>query len=117
MPVISISLFRGKIIEDKIRICRTIQRVFKSAFKIEHDNFHFRINEYAESEMIIPAMSSHNYLIIEIDLMPGKSISEKNIFYENVKKELHALKIYENDILVILREPSSENWYVRGETA
>jgi phenylpyruvate tautomerase PptA (4-oxalocrotonate tautomerase family) len=116
MPVISISLFEGKIIEDKVRICRAIQRVFKSAFKIEHDNFHFRINEYAGSDMIIPAMSSQNYLIIEIDFMPGKLISEKNIFYENIKEELHGLKIHEDDVLVILREPSSENWYIRGET-
>jgi len=116
MAVINISLFKGKIIEDKIRICETIQKTLKSAFKIEHNNFHFRINEYAESEMIIPAGSSKNYLIIEIDLIPGKSISEKNIFYKSIIEGLQALKIDENDILVMLREPIFENWCIRGET-
>ena len=114
MVVINISIFRGKIIEDKRRICKTIQKALKSAFNIGHDNFHFRINEYAESEMIIPAMSSQNYLIIEIDLMPGKSAKEKDIFYKNIKEELRALKIYEDDILVILRESILENCCFRS---
>jgi phenylpyruvate tautomerase PptA (4-oxalocrotonate tautomerase family) len=116
MPVIIVSLFRGKIIEDKIKICEAIQKALRSAFKTEHNNFHFRINEYAESEMIIPAGSSKNYLIIEIDLMPGKSGSEKNTFYKNIRDELHVLNITENDILVMLREPTFENWCIRGET-
>jgi phenylpyruvate tautomerase PptA (4-oxalocrotonate tautomerase family) len=115
MAVINISLFKGKIIEDKIRICEAIQKALKAAFKIDHNNFHFRINEYAESEMIIPAGSSRNYLIIEIDLMQGKSISEKTIFYKDIRDELHELDINENDILVLLREPISENWCIRGE--
>jgi phenylpyruvate tautomerase PptA (4-oxalocrotonate tautomerase family) len=115
MAVINISLFKGKIIEDKMRVCETIQKTLKSAFKIGHDNFHFRINEYAETEMIIPEGTSENYLIIEIDLMPGESVSEKSKFYKNLKEGLKALKINENDILVMLREPAFENWCIRGE--
>ena len=116
MPVIIVSLFRGKIIEDKIKICEAIQKALRSAFKTEPNNFHFRINEYAESEMIIPAGSSRHYLIIEIDLMPGNSTSEKNIFYKDIRDELHALNINKNDILVMLREPIFENWCIRGES-
>jgi hypothetical protein len=115
MVVITISLFRGKIIEDRIKICEAIRKVLKSAFKIDHNNIHFRINEYAESEMVIPPWSSKHYLIIEIDLMPGKSKSEKDIFYKNIRNELYALNINDNDILVMLREPIIENWCINGE--
>ncbi len=116
MAVINISLFKGRIPEDKMRVCETIQKALKSAFSTGHDDFHFRINEYAETEMIIPEGSSRNYLIIEIALMPGESVSEKNKFYKNIQEGLQALRIKENDILVMLQEPILENWCIHGET-
>ena len=116
MPVINISLFNGRSNDDKNAICKTIIQEMKSAFKIEHNNFHCRIHEYSETEMIVPSVSSKNYISIEIAFMPGKSISEKELFYKNLQKALLAFNIKENDIIIILQEPIPENWYIRGKT-
>jgi hypothetical protein len=83
---------------------------------MEHNNFHCRINEYSETEMIVPPVSSKNYISIEITFLPGKPVSEKECFYKNLQKELLAFNIKENDIIIIFQEPTLENWYLRGKT-
>lgn len=116
MPVINVSLFNGRSHDDKNAICKTIIQEMKSAFKIEHNNFHCRIHEYSETEMIVPPVSSKNYISIEITFLPGKSVSEKEYFYKNLQKKLLSFNIKENDIIIILQEPILENWYIRGKT-
>lgn len=117
MPIIKINIFAGKTNEEKKGICDHIQTALKQSFKINHDNFHYRIFEFKESEMIIPAGKSKNYILIELELFPGKTKEQKNEMYKLIEKKLKLLNIDKDDIIIIFREPQLENWYIRGETA
>lgn len=117
MPIIKVNIFTGKTTEEKKRICDSIQSALKESLNINHNNFHYRIFEFQESEMIIPPGKSRNYILLELDLFPGKTKDQKNNMYNSIKNRLKLLNIDKDDILIIFREPKLENWYIRGETA
>jgi len=116
MPVISLTLYKGRPSAEKELICQTILQTMKDCFSIQHNNFHCRINEYDKDELLIPEASSANYLSIEIDSFPGKTPDQKTELYHRLEERLAAFSIARNDILIIFREPALENWYIRGKS-
>jgi phenylpyruvate tautomerase PptA (4-oxalocrotonate tautomerase family) len=116
MPVVNINIFKGRSVEEKKDICLTIQKAIKETYNITHDNFHHRINEYDDTAMFIPPNRSKNYIFIELDFMPGRSKAEKNELYDTLANKLQIFNIKKEDMLIIMREPLLENWYIRGQT-
>jgi len=117
MPVIQISLYEGRSSEEKMGICRSIQNSIKDSLSITHDNFIHRIFEFDDSSMLVPPGKSRNYIIIELNLLPGRDQALKLQLFKKIEENLLKFKISANDILIIYREPSLENWYIEGETA
>lgn len=116
MPVVNITMFSGRTSVEKTDICRTIQQIIKDTFHITHDNFHHRVNEFSDHDLLIPAASSRNYISIEFDFLPKRSVNEKRELYINIETGLKRFGINTEDILMILREPELENWYIRGKS-
>jgi phenylpyruvate tautomerase PptA (4-oxalocrotonate tautomerase family) len=116
MPVVTITMYKGRSVEEKKKICHSIQKIIKDTFSITHDNFHHRINEYDDFDMFVPPVSSKNYISLEFEFMPDRSTEEKNELYTNIAGGLKNYNINMEDILMIIREPALENWYIRGKT-
>ena len=116
MPVLHINLYKGRSDAEKISICRTIQNSIKEALSIPHDNFIHRIFEFDDSNMLIPPGKSKNYILIELDLLPGRDESLKLKMFRKIEENLLPFNISHNDILIIYREPNLENWYIDGKS-
>jgi len=116
MPVIQINLFEGRSKEEKIAICRSIQKAMKEALSISHDNFHHRIREFDDSTLLIPPGRSKNYIMIEINMLPGRDETLKLDMFRKIEANLQQFNIAQDDILIICHDPALENWYIRGKS-
>jgi phenylpyruvate tautomerase PptA (4-oxalocrotonate tautomerase family) len=116
MPIITLSMYAGKSAEVKHTLCMDIKNTIKKSFDITHDNFHFRINEYNKTDLLIPESSTDKYLSIEVQLIQIRSIPEKEKLYKLMSESLNKHGIQPNDLVIILTFPPAENWYIRGLT-
>ena len=113
MPLVKVSLLKGKSIEEKKALLDAIHAALLDAFKIPENDRTQRIFEFEPENFDIPEEKTSNYTIIEIDVFPGRSLDAKRKLYQKIVQNLSE-QIQPNDILVILKEPSLENWGVRG---
>ncbi|MBI4962628.1 MAG: tautomerase family protein [Desulfomonile tiedjei] len=116
MPIIQINLYEGRSQAEKIAICRSIQDAIKQALSITHDNFHHRICEFNDSTLLIPPGRSKNYIMIEINMLPGRDEALKLEMFRKIEANLKQFNISSDDILIICHDPSLENWYIRGKS-
>src|SRR6266508_3065349 len=57
---------------------------------------------------------SENYILAEITAFPGRSLTAKRAVYKAIVRNLGEVGIPASDILIVLHEPSMENWGIRG---
>lgn len=117
MPIIQISLREGWSAEQKRAICKSIQKAIKVVFCIAHDNFHHRIVEYDASHMVLPSDATDKYILIELDMFPGRDEGDKHAVFEEIERNLLPYSIRPEDIMIIYREPPLENWRIGGRSA
>ena len=113
MPLVKVSLLKGRSIEEKKALLDAIHAALLDAFKIPENDRTQRIFEFEPENFEIPEEKTSNYTIIEIDVFPGRSLDAKRKLYQKIVQNLSE-QIQPNDILVILKEPSLDNWGVRG---
>jgi phenylpyruvate tautomerase PptA (4-oxalocrotonate tautomerase family) len=116
MPIVKINLYRGRSDAEKTGICRSIQNSIKETLSIPHDNFVHRIFEFDDSNMLVPPGKSRNYILIELDLLPGRDEALKLKMFKKIEENMLRFNISQNDILIIYREPNLENWYIDGQS-
>ena len=113
MPLVKVSLLKGRSSEEKKALLDAIHAALLDAFKIPENDRTQRIFEFEPENFDIPEEKTSNYTIIEIDVFPGRSLDAKRQLYQKIVQNLSE-QIQPNDILVILKEPSLDNWGVRG---
>ena len=113
MPLVKVSLLKGRSIEEKKALLDAIHAALLDAFKIPENDRTQRIFEFEPENFDIPEEKTSNYTIIEIDVFPGRSLDAKRKLYQKIVQNLDG-QIQPNDILVILKEPPLDNWGVRG---
>ena len=113
MPLVKVSLLKGKSIEEKKALLDAIHAALLDAFKIPENDRSQRIFEFEPENFDIPDEKTSNYTIIEIDVFPGRSLDAKRKLYQKIVQNLNE-QIQPNDILVVLKEPPLDNWGVRG---
>jgi 4-oxalocrotonate tautomerase family enzyme len=58
---------------------------------------------------------SHQYTIIEVTMFKGRSFESKKALYASIVSRLEKNPgIPGNDITIVIHEPSTENWGIRG---
>ena len=113
MPLVKVSLLKGKSIEEKKALLDAIHAALLDAFKIPENDRNQRIFEFEPENFDIPEEKTSNYTMIEIDVFPGRSLDAKRKLYQKIVQNLNE-QIQPNDILVVLKEPPLDNWGVRG---
>ena len=113
MPLVKVSLLKGRSIEEKKAILDAIHAALLEAFKISENDRSQRIFEFEPENFDIPEEKTSNCTIIEIDVFPGRSLDAKRKLYHKLVQNLEE-QIQPNDILVVLKEPPLDNWGVRG---
>ena len=114
MPLVKVSLLKGRSKEEKKALLDAIHSALMDAFKIPESDRNQRIFEFEPENFDIPAGKTSNYTLIEMDVFPGRSLDAKRNLYKTIVHSLEKLGIQLNDILIILNEPLLDNWGVRG---
>ncbi len=114
MPLVKVSLLKGKSKEGKEALLNAIHAALIEAFKIPENDRNQRIFEFEPENFDIPEGKTSNFTLIEMDVFPGRSLDAKRKLYQTIVQNLKELDIQPNDILIILNEPPLDNWGVRG---
>ena len=113
MPLVKVSLLKGKSKEEKEALLNAIHAALIEAFKIPENDRSQRIFEFEPENFEIPEGKTSNYTLIEMDVFPGRSIEAKRKLYQTIVQNLQRHNIQASDVLIVLNEPQLDNWGVR----
>ncbi len=114
MPLVKISILKGRSTSEKKKLLDLVHSSLVEAFKIpDHDRTQ-RVYEFSEVDFEIENDRSDKYTIIEITIFPGRSVEAKKKLYKLLFSHLKELGYQDNDAIVVLHEPDLDNWGVRG---
>jgi phenylpyruvate tautomerase PptA (4-oxalocrotonate tautomerase family) len=114
MPLVTITLMKGKSKEFKKTILAEVHEALVAAFKIPDHDRNQRVIEIEPENLEYPAGNTENFMTIELTVFPGRTLHAKKALYHEIVARLQKLKIPPSDILIILHEPPLENWGIRG---
>lgn len=114
MPLVKVSLLKGKSKEEKKALLDAVHAALIEAFKIPENDRNQRIFEFEPEDFELPEGKTSNYILIEMDVFPGRSIEAKRKLYQTIVVNLQRHDIQASDILIVLNEPQLDNWGVRG---
>lgn len=122
MPLITISLLKGRSKEQKLGIADAVHSALVSSGVPVEDRFQ-RILELDPENLIFnrnyPELAtprSDAFVVIEILLSVGRSVKVKRGILSKLMEELKAINIEPNDVMVVFKETAWENWaFANGE--
>jgi phenylpyruvate tautomerase PptA (4-oxalocrotonate tautomerase family) len=114
MPLVTITISKGKTKEFKKSISDDVHDSLVAAFKIPDHDRNQRIIEVSPEDLECPSGKVENFITIEMTVFPGRSLQAKKALYREIVSRLQRLEIQSDDILIILNEPPLENWGIRG---
>ena len=114
MPLVKVSLIKGRSKEEKEALLEAIHSALRAAFKIPEDDRNLRIFEFEPEDFDLPEEKSKGYTLIEMDVFPGRSLEAKRDLYRFIVKNLKALGIQPGDVLITIKEIPLDNWGIRG---
>lgn len=114
MPLVTVSILEGRPASEKMKLLDIVHSSLVEAFRIpDHDRLQ-RLYEFKKDHFEIPDDKSDKFTMIEIVIFPGRSVEAKKTLYKLIFSELEKLGYQDNDALVVLHEPSLDNWGLRG---
>ena len=114
MPLVTVTLMKGKSKEFKKAILAEVHEALVAAFRIPDQDRNQRLIEIESENFECPIGNTENFVTIEMTVFPGRSLHAKKTLYKEVATRLQKLQVPSNDILIILHEPPLENWGIRG---
>lgn len=95
-------------------LLEVVHEALVEALKIPEDDLIQILQEHKEDNFEIPPYKTEMFTLIEITMFIGRSVEAKRNLYKAIAERLEPLGIKAQDIMVILHEPSLENWGIRG---
>jgi phenylpyruvate tautomerase PptA (4-oxalocrotonate tautomerase family) len=117
MPIVKISILEGRSTSEKKKLLDIVHSSLVEAFKIPDSDRCQRICEFKKDHFEFPDYISDKFTIIEMDIYPGRSIEAKKTLYKLLYTEFKNLGYQDKDYLVLLNEPSLDNWGWAGKSA
>lgn len=117
MPLVRISVRKGRSPSEKRALLDAVHAALVEAFHIPDADRTQRLTEYAPEEFDIPPGRTERYVLVEITAFAGRSVNAKRNLYGAIARHLSALGIRTSDVLVVISEAPLENWGIRGAPA
>jgi phenylpyruvate tautomerase PptA (4-oxalocrotonate tautomerase family) len=114
MPLVTITLLKGRSKEIKKAILTEVHDALVKCFKIPDSDRYQRIIEIERDNFEFPSDRTEQCVTIELTAFPGRSMDAKRLLYKDIVERLEKLGIVSTDILIILNEPPLNNWSIRG---
>ena len=116
MPVVKVSMLKGKTPEYKKTVLDSIHDGLVESIGIEDWDRFQRVEEFAKEDFEKPDFKSDDFMIIEISLFPGRSKELKGKLIETVAGNLKdRLSVDPSDVFILITEPPLENWGIGGK--
>ncbi len=114
MPLVRIEIREGRLPSEKKALLEAVHAALVEALAIPDGDRTQRLYEHSSEHFEIPPDKSNAFTLVEITMFRGRSVGAKRRLYEAVVRNLRALGIAPQDVLIVLHEPPMENWGVRG---
>lgn len=114
MPLVRIEVREGWSAAEKRGLFDAVRGSLVETLGIPDADRTQRLFELAREDFELPPDRSDRYVLIEITLFPGRSLDAKRRLYQRLVQRLGDLGIAPSDILIVLHEPTMENWGIRG---
>lgn len=115
MPLVKISLRKGRSPDYKRAILDGVHSALVETFRIPDHDRHQLLNEQDTEDFEISPKNSERFVVIEIIAFPGRSSEAKKKLYAAIVRNLgDSPGIFGNDVLIIIHEPPLENWGIRA---
>lgn len=115
MPVLKISMIKGRTPAQKQALIQVAAAAMTEAFELPDSSYSVRLCEFSQADFYLPPPKTAAYLLIEADCFPGRSGAQKNAFYKKALSALAKMGEDPEQVLILLREPSMENWGYAGK--
>jgi len=115
MPLVRISLVKGKAPELRRKIGGVVHRALVEAFSVpEQDRFQI-LTEHEPGDLVYEAdylgiARTSNIAIIQLTVSAGRTLAQKRALYRKIADGLAALGLRREDAWVNLVEVAKENW-------
>jgi phenylpyruvate tautomerase PptA (4-oxalocrotonate tautomerase family) len=114
MPLVTISIYKGKTAEFKKKINDAIHEALVQQFKIKDWDYNQKTREYDAGDWTVPEGRSDKYTLIEMCVFPGRTKETKKKLYTDIVIRLEAIGIPKDEIFILIIEQPMENWAIRG---
>lgn len=114
MPIVKINLLDSWSREEEHSISQAVHDVLVEILGIPDVDYNHRILRFNRDTWQLPPGKSDQYVLIEMDLFPGRHPETKATLYKSLVSRLKTFGIPEMDIIIIINEPPLDNWGIRG---
>ena len=114
MPIVTINLLDSWSRKEEHAISESVHEVLVDILKIPNDDFNHRILRFDRGSWQLPLGKSSKYVLVEIDLFPGRQASTKARLYKELVSRLRFFSIPDDEIVIIIKEPPLDNWGIQG---
>ncbi|ASV38095.1 hypothetical protein CI807_18550 [Pseudomonas sp. NS1(2017)] len=114
MPLALIESCRTRTDDEVAHLLQAVYEAQLAAFNVPPSDRQSRYVEHSPKWVLTPPDSSDNFILITIQMFPGRSAIAKQVFYQEILKRLGALGIHEVDVFIGLHESPVENWCIRN---
>jgi phenylpyruvate tautomerase PptA (4-oxalocrotonate tautomerase family) len=114
MPLVRLEVRQGRSATQKQALMDAAHAALVEALGIpDHDRMQ-RIVEHAREDFELPPGSSDDFILVEVTMFPGRSRQAKRHLYQALVRNFGELGVAPTDVFVVLHEPPTENWGIRG---
>ena len=114
MPLFRLEVRQGRSATQKQALMDAVHAALVEALRIpDHDRVQ-RIVEHAREDFELPPGSSDDFVLVEVTMFAGRSRQAKRLLYQALVRNFGTLGVALTDVFVVLQEPPTENWGIRG---
>lgn len=114
MPLVTIEIRKKYSVEDEIRIIDAVHAAMMEAIKTPDWDKHIRLVVHEPHRFAIPPQNGNQFTLVTIDLFEGRSLNAKKVLYQAIVRNLNPIGIPPNEVKVLLRETTRDNFGIRG---
>ncbi len=116
MPIVRVNMLKGRSPEYKKTVLDCIHQGLVDSIGIEDWDRFQRVVEYERDDFEFPSFKTDAFMIIEIDLFPGRTKEQRKNLIERITALLiERLSIEPSDVFIVIKEPPLENWGIGGK--
>jgi phenylpyruvate tautomerase PptA (4-oxalocrotonate tautomerase family) len=101
-------------ITDPGAVIDAVQSALREALKIPVGDRTLRLIEHPPSHFAVPPGRGEKFILVEVTMFSGRSMSAKRTLYQAIVRNLAALDVPPSDIKITLLETPPDNWGIRG---